>query len=115
MRTRAFQIAAALGAATLLAAASASLRAADNDAAPPNGNASPPQSSTDDAAKSNGDDANKKEEPLSKKLEENEGVLKPKSNVDPEIHKAPPEATKDKMPVIIPPGEPGGDQSIQPK
>lgn len=54
-------------------------------------------------------------EPLSKKLDKNEGVLKPPSGVDPEIHKEPPASTGDKMPVIVPPGEPGGDQSIQPK
>jgi hypothetical protein len=54
-------------------------------------------------------------EPLSKKLDKNEGVLKPPSGVDPEIHKAPPANTGDKMPVIVPPGEPGGDQSVQPK
>lgn len=53
--------------------------------------------------------------PLSKKLNENDGVIKPPQNVDPEIHQAPPAQTGDKMPVIKPPGEPGGDQSIQPK
>ncbi|MFT3731073.1 MAG: hypothetical protein QM780_06550 [Hyphomicrobium sp.] len=52
---------------------------------------------------------------MSKKLDENEGVLKPRPGVDPEIRKQPPAKTGDKMPVIIPPGEPGGDQSIQPK
>ncbi len=55
------------------------------------------------------------EVPLSKKLNENDGVLKPPSGIDPEIHQLPPAKTGDKMPVIIPPGEPGGDQSIQPK
>lgn len=54
-------------------------------------------------------------EPLSKKLDRNDGVLKPPSGIDPKIHKEPPESTGDRMPVIIPPGEPGGDQSIQPK
>jgi hypothetical protein len=53
--------------------------------------------------------------PLSKKLNQNEGVLKPPRGIDPEIRQPPPERTGDKMPVIIPPGEPGGDQSIQPK
>ncbi len=53
--------------------------------------------------------------PLSKKLEEGEGVIKPPHGVDPGMHKDPPAATGDKMPVIIPPGEPGGDQSVQPK
>jgi hypothetical protein len=53
--------------------------------------------------------------PLSEKLDKNEGVLKPPKGIDPEMHKAPPESTGDRMPVIIPPGEPGGDQSVQPK
>ncbi|MGO4685873.1 hypothetical protein [Hyphomicrobium sp. 2TAF46] len=56
-----------------------------------------------------------KDEPLSKKLDENDGVLKPPQGVDPGIHQAPPAQTGDKMPVIVPPGEPGGDQSVQPK
>ena len=54
-------------------------------------------------------------EPLSKKLDENEGVLKPPENVDPKMNKGAPAKSGDKMPVIIPPGEPGGDQSVQPK
>ncbi|HML28025.1 MAG TPA: hypothetical protein PKE16_04150 [Hyphomicrobium sp.] len=53
--------------------------------------------------------------PLSKKLDRNDGVLKPPGGIDPEIHQPPPASTGDKMPVIIPPGEPGGDQSVQPK
>ncbi len=68
------------------------------------------------AQKSNGD-INKKSDdvPLSKKLNENEGVLKPPHGIDPQMHQQPPANTGDKMPVIVPPGEPGGDQSIQPK
>jgi hypothetical protein len=58
---------------------------------------------------------NSSDKPLSKKLDENEGVLKPPHGIDPEIHQTPPASTGDKMPVIVPPGEPGGDQSIQPK
>jgi hypothetical protein len=53
--------------------------------------------------------------PLGKKLDETEGVLKPPKGVDPEMHIKPPANTGDKMPVIVPPGEPGGDQSVQPK
>jgi hypothetical protein len=55
------------------------------------------------------------DEPLSKKLNKNDGVLAPPSGVDPKIHIDPPAHTGDRMPVIVPPGEPGGDQSIQPK
>jgi len=54
-------------------------------------------------------------EPLSKKLDKNEGVLKPPSGVDPGMHQQPPAQTGDKMPIIIPPGEPGGNQDVQPK
>lgn len=57
----------------------------------------------------------KSNEPLGEKLDKNEGVLKPPHGIDPQIHKAPPESTGDKMPIIVPPGEPGGDQSVQPK
>ncbi len=53
--------------------------------------------------------------PLSKKLDENEGVLTPPKGVDPKMHQQPPANTGDKMPVIVPPGESGGDQSVQPK
>lgn len=57
----------------------------------------------------------KTDEPLSEKLDKNEGVLVPPSGVDPKIHIDPPAETGDRMPVIVPPGEPGGDQHIQPK
>lgn len=52
---------------------------------------------------------------LSEKLKDNEGVLKPPAAADQEISKPAPTTEELKMPVIIPPGEPGGDQSIQPK
>ena len=54
-------------------------------------------------------------EPLAKKLDKNEGVLKPPKGVDPEMHVEPPANSGSKMPIIVPPGEPGGDQSVQPK
>lgn len=54
----------------------------------------------------------KTDEPLSEKLDKSEGVLVPPSGVDPKIHKEPPAETGDRMPVIVPPGEPGGDQQI---
>jgi hypothetical protein len=50
---------------------------------------------------------------LSDKLARTDGVICP-PNVDPEI-KAPTPQSGNKMPVIPPPGSPGGDQSIQPK
>ena len=51
-------------------------------------------------------------ENLSDKLARNEGVLCP-PNVDPQIKAPTPESGK--MPVIPPPGSPGGDQSVKPK
>ena len=50
---------------------------------------------------------------LSDKLARTDGVICP-PNVDPEI-KAPTPESGNKMPVIPPPGSPGGDPSIQPK
>ena len=76
---------------------------------------SPPASSQPATPGPAPDTPSKPDEPLSKKLHENDGVLKPAPGIDNEMHKAPPEQSGDKMPVIIPPGEPGGDQSIQPK
>jgi hypothetical protein len=52
-------------------------------------------------------------EPLSDKLARTDGVICP-PNVDPEI-KAPTPEHGNRMPVIPPPGSPGGDPSIQPK
>ena len=52
-------------------------------------------------------------EPLSDKLARTGGVICP-PNVDPEI-KAPTPESGNKMPIIPPPGSPGGDPSVQPK
>jgi len=51
-------------------------------------------------------------EDLSDKLARNDGVLCP-PNVDPDMKAPTPPAGK--MPVIPPPGSPGGNQSVQPK
>src|SRR5262249_47397260 len=51
-------------------------------------------------------------ENLSDKLARNDGVLCP-PNVDPDIKAPTPETGK--MPVIPPPGSPGGDQNVRPK
>src|SRR3954462_9878331 len=52
-------------------------------------------------------------EPLSDKLARTDGVICP-PNVDTEM-KAPTPQSGNRMPVIPPPGSPGGDPSIQPK
>ena len=50
---------------------------------------------------------------LSDKLAHSGGVICPPEHVDPEIRQPTPPTGA--MPVIPPPGSPGGDQSIQPK
>jgi hypothetical protein len=52
-------------------------------------------------------------EPLSDKLARTDGVICP-PDVDPEI-RAPTPQSGNKMPVIPPPGSPGGDPRVQPK
>lgn len=52
-------------------------------------------------------------EPLSDKLAKSDGVLCPPSNVDPQMHTPAPNVGS--MPVIPPPGSPGGDPSVRPK
>jgi hypothetical protein len=52
---------------------------------------------------------------LSDKLDRSEGVIKPPAGIDPDIQKPAPAPNPGVMPVIPPPGEPGGRQDIQPK
>jgi hypothetical protein len=52
-------------------------------------------------------------EPLSDKLDRQGGVIRPPGGIDPEITQKPPAAGK--MPVIRPPGTPGGEQGAEPK
>ena len=52
-------------------------------------------------------------EPLGDKLAKSDGVLCPPSGIDPEIRAPTPETGN--MPVISPPGSPGGDPNIRPK
>jgi hypothetical protein len=51
---------------------------------------------------------------LSDKLNKSGGVICPPNNVDPNM-KAPTPQGGGKMPVIPPPGSPGGDPHVQPK
>jgi hypothetical protein len=57
----------------------------------------------------------KKDENLSKQLDEDKGVIKPPPTGDSEIHTTVPDPNPGTMPVIPPPGTPGGDESVQPK
>ena len=53
-------------------------------------------------------------EPLGDRLARSDGTLCPPSGVDPQIRAPTPEESG-KMPVISPPGSPGGDQNMRPK
>ena len=48
------------------------------------------------------------------KLQREDGVIKPPADIDPGMGEKPPE-TGGRMPVIPPPGSPGGDPSLHPK
>jgi hypothetical protein len=50
---------------------------------------------------------------LGDKLAQSDGVLCPPSNIDPAMRAPAPETGK--MPVIPPPGSPGGDPTVRPK
>jgi hypothetical protein len=69
---------------------------------PPRGTIAPDDATTGRAA-----------EPLGDRLAKSDGVLCPPAGVDPEIHAPTPDTGN--MPVIPPPGSPGGDPTIRPK
>jgi hypothetical protein len=54
-------------------------------------------------------------QPLSKQLDQNEGVIPPPPSRDTELVQPTPPGFKSNMPVITPPGEPGGNPNVQPK
>ncbi len=58
-------------------------------------------------------DVSRKGGTLSDKLNESNGVIHPEGAVDPGIQKTAPATGT--MPVIPPPGSPGGDTGVQPK
>lgn len=58
------------------------------------------------------DEANK---PLGDTLARSDGVLCPPAGIDPEMHTPPPNPSGSTMPVIPPPGSPGGDPNTRPK
>jgi len=66
------------------------------------------------SATPNGTTTGQSREPLGDKLAKSEGVLCPPSGIDPEMH-APAPSTDGAMPVIPPPGSPGGDPTVRPK
>jgi hypothetical protein len=53
--------------------------------------------------------------PLGDKLAQSDGVLCPPSGVDPAMRAPAPNTGTSSMPVIPPPGSPGGDPTVRPK
>jgi hypothetical protein len=81
---------------------------------PPAANCAPMQSGENSgAATSDGTTTGQRAEPLGDKLARSDGVLCPPAGVDPEMRAPTPDAGK--MPVLPPPGSPGGDPTIRPK
>src|SRR5215218_7204353 len=54
-------------------------------------------------------------EPLSERLERDDGVIRPPPNISPEMTVRPRVPDPGTTLVIPPPGSPGGDQNVQPK
>jgi hypothetical protein len=55
------------------------------------------------------------QEPLGKKLDRTDGVIHPPQGVDPGLTIPPPAEAQGTMPVIPPPGTPGGEPGPRPK
>jgi hypothetical protein len=52
---------------------------------------------------------------LSDKLSNSGGVIRPPAGIDPEMKQHTPPTGTQSMPVVPPPGTPGGDQTVKPK
>jgi hypothetical protein len=52
---------------------------------------------------------------MSDRLSKSQGVIRPPREVDPTMKQETPPTGPNSMPVIPPPGTPGGDQSVKPK
>ena len=53
--------------------------------------------------------------PLSEQLSRSGGVIKPPENVDRKIEAPTPDPGAHSMPIVPPPGAPGGDPNVKPK
>jgi hypothetical protein len=80
--------------------------------APANG-CTPMQPVRPHGATGDGTTTGQRSEPLGDKLAKSDGVLCPPAGVDPEIRAPTPEGGN--MPVLPPPGSPGGNPTIRPK
>lgn len=80
-----------------------------------------PQAPNGNIAKSGPQDRNsarpeaKPGETLGERLDRSKGIIKAPLGVDPEIRKPAPNPNPETMPVIPPPGTPGGNRSVEPK
>ncbi|UPT86293.1 hypothetical protein HAP41_0000039530 [Bradyrhizobium barranii subsp. apii] len=108
----------------LIAASGAAIaQAPPRPATPPQATAPPsaqhaancmPQDRPNRATTPDGTTTGQSREPLGDKLAKSDGVLCPPSGIDPDMH-APAPSTDGAMPVIPPPGSPGGDPTVRPK
>ncbi len=100
------------------AATAASAQAPPAPATPPQATAPPPSPNTADCAPTtpngSGVTVGQSNEALGDRLAKSNGVLCPPSGVDPQM-RAPTPDNSGKMPVIPPPGSPGGDPNVRPK
>jgi hypothetical protein len=82
-------------------------------ATPRANNCTPTQSTSEGNIAPQGTTTGQRAEPLGDKLARSDGVLCPPAGVDPQMHAPTPDAGN--MPVIPPPGSPGGDPTVRPK
>jgi hypothetical protein len=107
--------------ALMAASGAASAQAPPTPVTPPAQTAPPAPARTADCAPAQprgtvtpeGTTTGQRNEPLGDKLAKSDGVLCPPAGVDPEIRAPTPDGGN--MPVIPPPGSPGGDPSVRPK
>lgn len=78
-----------------------------------NANCTPTRTDSQGVITPNG--GGKSSENLGDKLAKSDGVLCPPSNVDPAMRAPAPKSDSSNMPVIPPPGSPGGDPGVRPK
>jgi hypothetical protein len=107
----------------IAASGSAIAQAPPAPASPPQATAPPsaqhvadcmPQDRPNRATAPDGVTTGQAREPLGDKLAKSDGVICPPPGVDPDMH-APAPSTDGAMPVIPPPGSPGGDPTVRPK
>ena len=106
-----------LTAVLLAMSTAASAQAPPTPATPPAATMPPSASRGGDCASrgtgSDGTTTGQSGQPLGDKLAQSDGVLCPPAGLDPEIRAPAPDVGK--MPVIPPPGSPGGDPTVRPK